>query len=71
MGVGLGSSAEVPQQLKGYHAVQKHYCCSFVKSSIPHDTSQIQGSKGVLLKPAPLGTGLKVGSVARNTKLAG
>jgi len=67
VGVGLGSSAEVPAAIKkAITAAHKNIIfVPLYKSSIPHMILLKYKAAKVLLKPAPLGTGLKVGSVAR------
>lgn len=67
VGIGLGSSAEVPAAIKkAITAAHKNIIeVPLFKSSIPHMVLLKYKAAKVLLKPAPLGTGLKVGSVAR------
>ena len=67
VGVGLGKSAEVPSAIKKAISTAKRnmIVVPIYKSSIPHTILLKYKAARVLLKPAPLGTGLKVGSVAR------
>lgn len=67
VGIGLGSSAEVPAAIKkAITAAHKNLIdVPLYKSSIPHMILLKYKAAKVLLKPAPLGTGLKVGSVTR------
>lgn len=67
VGIGLGSSAEVPAAIKkAIAAAHKNIITvPLYKSSIPHMILLKYKAAKILLKPAPLGTGLKVGSVTR------
>lgn len=67
VGIGLGRGLEVPQAInKALNYAKKHLLVIPVtNSSLPHQVKLKFKAALVLLKPAPLGTGLKVGSVAR------
>ncbi|MBI2051533.1 30S ribosomal protein S5 [Candidatus Roizmanbacteria bacterium] len=67
LGIGLGRSQEVPPAIKKAIAYAKKHMITVAlyKSTIPHEISIKYKASKVLLKPAPEGTGLKVGSVAR------
>lgn len=67
IGVGMGRALEVPPAIqKGLAYAKKHMITvPMVKSTIPHEIMLKFKSAKLLLKPAPEGTGLKVGSVAR------
>lgn len=67
VGLGLGRGLEVPPAIK--KAVQKAkknlIKVPLYKKTLPHDIVLKYKAAKVLLKPAPLGTGLKVGSIVR------
>ncbi|NTU73335.1 30S ribosomal protein S5 [Candidatus Roizmanbacteria bacterium] len=67
VGVGLGRGLEVPPAIqKAITSAKKHMITVPIhKNSLPHEVLLKYKSARVLLKPAPEGTGLKVGSVAR------
>lgn len=74
VGIGLGNSAEVPAAIKkAITTAQKNMITvPLFKTSIPHMVLIKYKASKILLKPAPLGTGLKIGSVARSIlELAG
>ncbi|MEI6326942.1 MAG: 30S ribosomal protein S5 [Candidatus Roizmanbacteria bacterium] len=67
VGIGLGRGLEVPQALKKASTYARKHMISVPRfhNSIPHQiTSEFKAAK-ILLKPAPEGTGLKIGGVAR------
>lgn len=67
VGMGLGRGLEVPPAIqKAISYAKKHMITvPLYKTTIPHDVKIKYKAAIVLLKPAPEGTGLKVGSVAR------
>lgn len=67
VGVGLGNSKEVPPAIqKAITSAHKNMITvPLVNTTLPHMIQVKFKAANVLLKPAPLGTGLKVGSVAR------
>lgn len=67
VGIGLGRSLEVPPAIQKAisHAKKNMISVPLFKSTIPHEVKVKFKAAKVLLKPAPEGTGLKVGSVAR------
>lgn len=67
VGVGLGRGLEVPPAIqKAISYAKKHMITvPIYKTTLPHDVLLKYKSALVMLKPAPEGTGLKVGSVAR------
>ena len=67
VGIGLGRAAEVPPAIqKAISYAKKHMLTvPLFESTIPHQIQIKHKAAKILLKPAPLGTGLKVGSVAR------
>jgi len=67
VGVGLGRALEVPPAIqKAISYAKKHMIkVPLFKKSIPHDIKIKYKAAKVLFKPAPEGTGLKIGSVAR------
>jgi small subunit ribosomal protein S5 len=67
VGVGLGRSLEVPPAIeKAINYAKKHMInVPLYKNTIPHEVMLKYKSAKLFLKPAPEGTGLKVGSVAR------
>ena len=67
VGIGLGRAHEVPPAIqKAITQAKKHMITvPIYKTTIPHDILLKFKSAYILLKPAPEGTGLKVGSVAR------
>ena len=74
VGVGLGRSLEVPPAIrKAITAARKKMIhVNLFKSTIPHAVEVKFKASKIILKPAPEGTGLKVGSVARTIlELAG
>ncbi len=67
VGIGLGRGLEVPPAIQKAIAYAKKHMI-FVpirRNSITHQVIKKYKSALILLKPAPEGTGLKVGSVAR------
>lgn len=67
VGLGTGRGLEVPPAIQKAIAKAKKNMVSINldKSTLPHQIMTKYKSAVVLLKPAPEGTGLKVGSVAR------
>ncbi len=67
VGIGLGRSQEVPPAIKkAISYARKHMITvPLYKSTLPHQILLKHKAALILLKPAPEGTGLKVGSVAR------
>lgn len=67
VGLGTGRGLEVPPAIQKAIAKAKKNMVSInlEKSTLPHQIMTKYKSAVVLLKPAPEGTGLKVGSVAR------
>ncbi len=67
VGLGLGRGLEVPQAIKkGVKAARKKLTdVNVYKNTLPHDVKFKFKSARIILKPAPRGTGLKVGSVVR------
>ncbi|MDA1316435.1 MAG: 30S ribosomal protein S5 [bacterium] len=67
VGIGLGRGREVPQAInKGIsHARRAMVTVPIFNESLPHEITVKFKSARVLLKPAPPGTGLKVGGVVR------
>lgn len=68
VGIGLGRGLEVPQAIKkGINYAKKHMITApLYKETIPHDLKLKYKSSYIILKPAPQGAGLKVGSVVRS-----
>lgn len=67
VGIGLGRGLEVPQALSKATAYARKHMITVARdgNSIPHHLIVSYKSAKILLKPAPEGTGLKVGGVAR------
>ncbi len=67
VGVGVGRGQEVPPAIqKAIKQAKKHMLdIPIYKNSLPHQITLKYKAARILLKPAPEGTGLKVGSVAR------
>jgi small subunit ribosomal protein S5 len=67
VGIGIGRGLEVPPAIqKAISHAKKHMInVPIYKSSIPHEVNMKYKSARLLLKPAPEGSGLKIGSVAR------
>jgi small subunit ribosomal protein S5 len=67
LGIGIGRGLEVPQAIqKAIIKARKHMIdVPLRKNSIPHEIKLKFKSALIYLKPAPEGTGLKVGSVTR------
>ena len=67
VGIGLGRSLEVPPAIqKAISYAKKHMIRVPMRNkTIPHEVRVKFKAAKILLKPAPEGTGLKVGSVAR------
>ncbi len=67
VGVGFGRSLEIPPAIKKALARAKKNLTkiNIYQHTIPHQVKLKYKAAKVLLKPAPEGTGLKVGSVAR------
>lgn len=68
VGVGLGKSADVSNAIiKGVAQAKKHLIdVPIVKETIPHRIVVKQGASLILLKPAPLGTGIIAGGAVRS-----
>jgi small subunit ribosomal protein S5 len=67
VGVGLGTSKEVPPAIqKAISSAHKSMITvPLINTTLPHMIQVKFKAANIILKPAPLGTGLKVGSVAR------
>ncbi len=67
VGIGLGRSQEVPPAIqKAISYAKKHMINVPIRNkTIPHEVRVKFKAAKILLKPAPEGTGLKVGSVTR------
>ncbi len=67
VGIGIGRGLEVPPAIQKAitHAKKHMITVPIYKSSIPHDVSIKYKSARLMLRPAPEGSGLKIGSVAR------
>ena len=67
VGVGMGRGLEVPPAIQKAIVQAKKHLISvpIYNSTIPHEILLKYKSVKFILKPAPIGTGLKVGSVAR------
>lgn len=67
VGIGLGRSLEVPPAIqKAISYAKKHMIDVPIRNkTIPHEVRVKFKAARILLKPAPEGTGLKVGSVTR------
>lgn len=67
VGIGLGRGLEVPPAIqKAISYAKKHMVLvPIYGTTLPHDIMLKYKSALILLRPAPEGTGLKVGSVAR------
>lgn len=68
VGLGFGRGLEVPQAIqKAIKAARRHMIDVPVhENTLPHDVKFKFKSAKIILKPAPEGTGLKVGSVVRS-----
>ena len=68
VGIGMGRCLEVPQAIqKAITYAKKHMVeVAINKNTLPHEIKLKYKSGLILLKPAPEGTGLKVGSVVRS-----
>jgi len=67
IGIGLGRAQEVPPAIqKAISYAKKHLITVPIKNkTIPHEVRLKYKASKIILKPAPEGTGLKVGSVTR------
>lgn len=68
VGVGLGRGREVAQAIKKATSTAKKSMINvkIVKDTFPHDVKVKYKAARIILKPAPQGAGLKVGSVVRS-----
>lgn len=68
VGVGLGRGLEVPPAIKkAINYAKKHMIkIPIYENTLPHEIILKYKAAKILLKPAPAGTGLKVGSVVRS-----
>ena len=68
VGVGLGRGLEVPQAIKKAITYAKKHMVNVPihKMTIPHQVEAKYKASRLILKPAPAGVGLKVGSVVRS-----
>lgn len=67
VGVGLGKAGDVPSAIrKGISYAKKHLVIvPLVKGTIPHDIYIKNGAAKILLKPAPVGSGVIAGGAVR------
>lgn len=67
VGVGIGRGLEVPPAIQKAisHAKKHMITVPIFKGTIPHEVNLKFKSARLLLRPAPEGSGLKIGSVAR------
>lgn len=67
VGIGTGRAQEVPPAIQKAmrRAKKQMITVPIYKSSIPHQVLMKHKAAKILIKPAPVGTGLKVGSVVR------
>jgi len=67
VGVGLGKAPDVSSAIKkGTSFAKKHMITvSMINHTIPHEIYLKQGAAKILLKPAPLGTGVIAGGAVR------
>ncbi len=67
VGIGLGRGLEVPIAIqKGINYAKKHLIeVPIYKKTLPHEARIKYKAAKIFIKPAPEGTGLKIGSVAR------
>lgn len=67
VGIGLGRALEVPPAIqKAVNYAKKHLIEVPIKNhTLPHEIEVKYKAAKILIKPAPRGTGLKLGSVAR------
>ncbi len=67
LGIGIGKGLEVPPAIQKAISIAKKHMITvpLFKKTLPHDIKLKYKAALILLKPAPEGTGLKVGSVAR------
>lgn len=67
VGIGIGRGLEVPPAIqKAITQAKKHMITvPIYNTTIPHEIALKYKAAKFILKPAPMGTGLKVGSVAR------
>lgn len=68
VGVGLGRGREVAQAIKKATSTAKKSMITvkITKDTLPHDVKVKYKAARIILKPAPQGAGLKVGSVVRS-----
>ena len=67
VGIGIGRGLEVPPAIQKAITYAKKHLINFpvFKNTLPHEIKLKYKAALILLKPAPQGTGLKVGSVTR------
>jgi len=67
VGIGLGRGLEVPVAIQKAINYAKNHMITvpIYKNTLPHEVMVCYKAAKIFLKPAPEGTGLKVGSVAR------
>jgi len=67
VGIGIGRGLEVPPAIQKAisHAKKHMITVPIYRSSIPHEVNLKYKSARIMLRPAPEGSGLKIGSVAR------
>ncbi len=68
VGLGLGKSADVSSSIQKaiIYAKKRMIAVPIVNQTIPHSISIKEGAAKVMLKPAPLGTGIIAGGAVRS-----